>query len=163
MTKIRRILGYISLALGGVSVFAGINPAFPIGLPEGLLLGGVFFALGAWALRSPAIKDFFTRALTSAVRTSAAERVERIERKPQVSIDPLLPVRILKLAKTRAGTLTVAEVAIALNVPLEESEAGLNSCVRSGNALADFDIPRGYALYRFPEFLSPEERKLFLG
>ena len=71
---------------------------------------------------------------------------------PRTIIDPLLPVRILKLAREHKGTLTVAEVAIGLNVPLDQAEAGLSECVRAGNAIPDYDIARAHALYRFPEF-----------
>lgn len=67
-------------------------------------------------------------------------------------IDPLLPVRILKLAREHKGILTVAQVAISLDVPLDQAEAGLSECVRAGNATPDYDIPRAHAFYRFPEF-----------
>jgi hypothetical protein len=66
-------------------------------------------------------------------------------------------VRILKLAKSRGGTLTVSEVAIELDVPLDHAEAGLEACVRAGNALPDYDVARGHMLYRFPEFIDPGE------
>lgn len=79
---------------------------------------------------------------------------------PAVPIDPLLPVRILKLAKERAGTLTVAEVAMDLNVPLDQAQAGIDQCVNAGNAVPDYDIPRGLALYRFPEFLTTDQNPL---
>ena len=42
-----------------------------------------------------------------------------------------------------------------LNVPLDQAQAGLDECVRAGNAFPDYDIARGHALYRFPEFAVP--------
>ena len=75
-------------------------------------------------------------------------------------IDPLLPVRILRLAKDHAGIITVAQVAIELNVPLAHAEAGLAECVRAGNAMPDYDIAHAHPLYRFPEFLPPDPPRL---
>jgi hypothetical protein len=155
MKNLRRGLGYLSLALGGVSLVVGLSPIFPIGV-EAFVVGGAFFAAGAWALAGPEFKTLYR---VIAQRIPAEKR----EVKDSVAIDPLLPVRILKLAKDKSGTLTVSEVAIGLNIPLEQAEEGLKACVRSGNALADFEVPLGYVKYRFPEFLSPEERRLLLG
>ena len=76
-------------------------------------------------------------------------------------LDRLLPVRILKLAREQHGVLTVALVAMELNVPLDQAQAGLDECVRAGNALPDYDIARGHALYRFPEFAGPDRRPRF--
>ena len=155
MKNLRRAVGYSSFVLGGVSIIFGLSPVIPTVL-DAILLGGGFFALGAWALAGPEIRSLF-KTLTE--RVKIAKRAE----KATVVIDPLLPVRIIKLAKERLGTLTVSEVAIALTIPLEQAEEGLAACVRNGNALVDFDVPLGYAKYRFPEFLPPEERKLILG
>ena len=47
-----------------------------------------------------------------------------------------------------------------LTVPLDHAEAGLTECVRAGNAIPDYDIPRGHALYRFPEFTAPDSPRL---
>ncbi len=156
MKKIRRVVGYISLAVGGVAVIFGISPVIPTIL-DAVFLGGAFFGIGAWALGGPRITSAFR-----AWKVRAGSARINAEKKPAVAIDPLLPVRILKLAREKDGTLTVSETAISLTIPLEQAEEGLKACVRSGNAIADFEIPRGYAVYRFPEFLSPEERKLIL-
>jgi hypothetical protein len=45
-------------------------------------------------------------------------------------------------------------------VPLDQAEAGLAECVRAGNAVPDYDIARAHAVYRFPEFIPPEQPKL---
>jgi hypothetical protein len=155
MNKLKRVVGYVSLGLGCVSVVFGLSPIIPTVL-DAVLLGGAFFSLGAWALAGPRIGRMY--------RTTIGKlKTRQKEEKTAIVIDPLLPVRILKLAKERAGTLTISDVAISLNIPLPQAEEGLKACVRSGNALADFDLPLGYAIYRFPEFLPPEERKLILG
>jgi hypothetical protein len=68
-------------------------------------------------------------------------------------IDPLLPVRVLKLAEARSGVLTVSSVAMALNVGLDECQLALDDLVRKGAANVDVDISTGVASYLFPEFL----------
>ncbi len=69
---------------------------------------------------------------------------------------PAAAVRVLKLARELGGVLTVAQVAMELNVPLDQAQAGLDECVRAGNAFLDYDMARGHALYRFPEFVGPD-------
>jgi hypothetical protein len=68
-------------------------------------------------------------------------------------IDPLLPVRVLKLAEARSGLLTVSLVAMALNVGLDECQLALDELVRKGAANVDVDMATGVASYSFPEFL----------
>jgi hypothetical protein len=147
MTKLRRALGYSSFVCGGLATVIGLLPIFPV-FGEALLVGGGFFALGIWALLGPELRMYFRHLAGSQTR------------KNPVRIDPLLPVQILSLAKKKAGLLTVSDVAIALSIPLEQAEEGLRACVRGGNAHADFDIARGFSLYRFPEFLPSEDRGL---
>jgi hypothetical protein len=157
MSKARKILGYLSLFAGCVCLFVGLSPLFPI-IIEAYLMAAVFFGLGIWALTGKGIRDFFRMA------SEAARAVRRKgKEEPSTRIDPLLPVRILKLAREREGHLTVSEVAISLNVPIDQAEEGLKACVRSGNALADYDITHGFAQYSFPEYTSPEDRKRLLG
>jgi hypothetical protein len=160
MERPKRILGYGALTLGVVSIIVGTSPIFPI-FAEAFVIGGAFIAAGAWILAGPELRDAIRRAIGVQLAKRRAERrgAHRIGAGP-LSIDPLLPVRILKLAREHEGTLTVAEVAIELNVPLDHAEAGLAECVRAGNALPDYDIARAHALYRFPEFLAPEPPRL---
>ncbi len=80
----------------------------------------------------------------------------RDEARPR--IDPLLPVRVLKLAESRAGIVTVSSVAMALNVGLDECQLALDELVRKGAANADVDLSTGVASYSFPEFL-PQRSK----
>jgi hypothetical protein len=78
---------------------------------------------------------------------------DRAPSSPARRIDPLLPVRVLKLAEARAGVLTVSAVAMALNVGLDECQLALDELVRKGAANVDVDITTGVASYLFPEFL----------
>jgi hypothetical protein len=155
MKKKRRTLGYISLALSGASVVVGLSPLFPV-VADAFLVGGAFFAVGTWALAGPEIAELYRSFSRRAVARKGWA-------KKTIAIDPLLPVRILKLAREKSGTLTVSDVAIAMNITLEQAEEGLKACVRAGNAVASFEVSLGYTEYRFPEFLSPEDRKLILG
>jgi hypothetical protein len=160
MDRPKKILGYGSLALGAVSIIVGASPIFPI-FAEAFLIGGAFIAAGAWILAGRELRGVIRRAIGVMLEKRLAQRknAHRTGTGP-ISIDPLLPVRILKLARVHEGILTVAEVAIELNVPLAHAEAGLAECVRAGNALPDYDIARAHALYRFPEFLPPEPPRL---
>ena len=156
MRKPGRVLGYVFLGLGGASILVGALPFFYV-VVEAFLVGGIFLALGLWALAGPDLRATVRHAARAA---AAAKRSQRKAGRPAPAIDPLLPVRILKLAKEKGGILTVAEVAVGLTVPLGHAEAGLTECVRAGNAMPDYDISRGHMLYRFPEFIAPSERTL---
>jgi hypothetical protein len=72
---------------------------------------------------------------------------------PPPRIDPLLPVRVLKLAESRGGVVSVSAVAMALNVGLDECQLALDELVRKGAANVDVDFATGIANYSFPEFL----------
>ncbi len=146
MTKLRRFLGYSAVVVGAISTVVFLSPIFPVGV-EAFLVGGVFFAAGAWALAGPDIRGALRRLIRTVPRAS-------------VSIDPLLPVRILRLAARRQGTLSVSDVAIELDVPLDQAQEGLRACVRAGSAAEDFDLSRGYSLFRFPEFSEQRDREL---
>ena len=145
--KSRRVLGYSILAAGVAGIFVGASPIFPVFL-EAFVVGGVLIGTGLWILAGPELRASLRRLAGLGL---SARRTRRPPA-PRTIIDPLLPVRILKLAREHKGTLTVAEVAIGLNVPLDQAQAGLSECVRAGNAIPDYDIARAHALYRFPEF-----------
>jgi len=146
----RRVLGYALFAVGVAGILIGASPIFPV-VVEAFVIGGALIGAGLWILAGPELRASLRRA---AKVSSGSRRPARRPAAPRTIIDPLLPVRILKLAREHAGTLTVAEVAIGLNVPLDQAEAGLSECVRAGNAIPDYDIARNHAVYRFPEFLS---------
>ena len=160
MNKVQKIVGYGAIALSVVSFLGGLIPWIPVGV-EAYGVGLVFFAIGAWVLAGRELRNTIRRAFRAFQQGGTDGR--RSSRRPgpaSVSIDPLLPVRILKLAKGHGGILTVAEVAMDLNVPLDHAEAGLSECVRAGNAVPDYDIPRAHAVFRFPEFLGPEAPRI---
>jgi hypothetical protein len=156
MSTLKRVLGYGSIGLGAVSMLIFMSPIFPA-FGEAFLFGGIFFGLGAWVLAGPEIRALIRRALKT--RASMPIMRKHLPHKPAAAIDPLLPVRVLKLAKERQGSLSISDVAIALSVPLAQAELALKACQDTGYATEDYDMARGYTLYRFPEFLSPEEQK----
>jgi hypothetical protein len=156
----RKVVGYVLVAISGICVLVGVSPLFAV-RAEAYLLGIIGFAAGAWVLVGPDVRDSVRKlARTKIQERRPSHRASEAKTGPSVLMDPLLPVRILKLAKERAGTLTVAGVAMELNVPLTQAQAGIDECVRMGNAVPDYDIPHGHALYRFPEFLSTDQNSL---
>jgi len=160
MKSASRIVGWILVALGGVSIFVGASPLFPI-RGEAYILGVALFGAGAWVLAGRELRDAIRRGLRAGQQARRSLRRTNERAAGGVALlDPLLPVRILKLARGHGGLLTVALVAMELEVPLDQAQAGLDECVRAGNALPDFDIPRGHAVYRFPEFTEPEPPRL---
>jgi hypothetical protein len=158
MKNLSRVAGYTVIALGGAAIFVGSSPLFPVYF-QAFLVGGLLIAAGLWILAGRDLRGLLRRAARTS-RAAGASHGAGSQRRPPIVIDPLLPVRILKLAKTRSGTLTVSDVAIELNVPLEHAEQGLEACVRAGNALPDYDVARGHMLYRFPEFLPREDASI---
>lgn len=155
MKDLSRVAGYTVIGLGGAAILVGSSPIFPVFL-EAFIVGGLLIAVGLWILAGRDLRSLLRRA-ARAGRRPGASRGAGTQRRPPTVIDPLLPVRILKLAKAREGTLSVSDVAIELNVPLDHAEAGLEACVRAGNALPDYDVARGHMLYKFPEFLAQED------
>ncbi|MGQ9630628.1 MAG: hypothetical protein ACUVXI_09995 [bacterium] len=143
----RRIVGYLLVSLGVLNI---INFYSPVPIPT---VGVVAFVAGA----------ILVGCGVYLINWSDFDWIDLLKRrkgkseKPQVKIDPMLPVRILKLAKEQGGILTVSTVAMELNVPLDHAEEGLEVCVGKGSAIPDFDLSRGQAItfYRFPEFVPP--------
>ena len=155
MNPPRRIAGYVVTGLGGAALLVGLSPLFPVFI-EAFIVGGALIGVGLWILAGKELRSLLQRAARERWSKTASLR-GKTPRRPVPVIDPLLPVRILKLAKSRGGILTVSEAAIELDVPLDHAEAGLEACVRAGNALPDYDVARGHMLYRFPEFIDPGE------
>jgi hypothetical protein len=156
-----RVIGWSAVAFGALCVFVGASPFFPGIHWEGIILGLVSFGAGAWVLAGPELRATFRKAL-KVLKQSRTSARRPVGRRPAAAsgIDPLLPVRILKLAKDHNGILSVADVAMGLDVPLDHAEAGLAECVRAGNAVPDYDIARAHPVYRFPEFLPPEAKRI---
>jgi hypothetical protein len=156
----RKLVGWVVVAISGICIFIGVSPLFAV-RAEAYLLGIIGFAAGAWVLVGAEVRHSARRLAKMKIQQRRTfRRAADAKTAPSALIDPLLPVRILKLAKEHAGTLTVAGVAMELNVPLIQAQAGIDECVRMGNAVPDYDIPHGHALYRFPEFLAPDQNSL---
>jgi hypothetical protein len=138
------------------------------------ILGTVLLVLGVISITLPFTREFVFislflvafGAITIVQSTGSGDRVRtllRSMRRPSVPdtksqasrIDPLLPVRVLKLAEARGGSLTVSVVAMALNVGLDECQLALDELVRKGAASVDVDMSTGVSNYLFPEFLPP--------
>jgi hypothetical protein len=135
-------LGFVLVVLGFVTL-----PFIRFG-GEFLLVSGFLLAFGASRiLREPGLRSRLRGLFLSTRRPPENQMRER----PR--IDPLLPVRVLKLAESRSGIVTVSSVAMALNVGLDECQLALDELVRKGAATVDVDLSTGVASYSFPEFL----------
>ena len=152
ISRWKRIIGYILVGFGVLSVLDFFSPIpIPTTFLGAFFTGGIAIVAGAWMLTGGGWLVYLKRWAATRDRGSA--------RKPDaVKFDPLLPVEILRLARERGGLLTVSNVSIELNVPLDQAGAALEECVRRGNAFPDYDIDRQHAVYRFPEFMPPREQ-----
>jgi hypothetical protein len=165
MKDFPRLFGWSAVAFGALCVFVGASPLFPGIHWEGILIGLGSFGAGAWVLAGPELRATFRKAFKvmrdmQAARRRAGRRTAFGRAPAAAGIDPLLAVRILKLAKDNNGILSVADVAMGLNVPLDHAEAGLSECVRAGNAFPDYDVAHAHPVFRFPEFLPPEAKRI---
>ena len=137
-------LGIILVVLGFVSI-----PFVRFG-GEFLLISAFLLTFGGIRLsRSLGFQGRMGDVLSSLRRPPTPPQVKA----PTPRIDPLLPVRVLKLAEARSGVITVSTVAMALNVGLDECQLALDELVRKGAANVDVDLTNGVASYSFPEFL----------
>ncbi len=157
----KRVLGWIAVACGIVLVFVGASPIFLAIHWEGIFLGLAAFVAGALLLVGSEVRQSFRHLVglwAGDRRDSRAKTRRQMPAEAGAAADPMLPVRILRLAREHGGILTLAQVAMELNVPIPMAEAGLAECVRAGNAVQDYDIAHSHPLYRFPEFAPPEGR-----
>ena len=136
-------LGMILVVLGFVTL-----PLVRL-VPELFLVSAFLLIFGAVRIT----RDFGVKDRISGLLGSMRRPAEPPARNPAPRIDPLLPVRVLKLAESRSGVITVSTVAIALNVGLDECQLALDELVRKGAATVDVDFSNGVASYSFPEFL----------
>jgi uncharacterized membrane protein YbaN (DUF454 family) len=140
--SLKKILGTVLVVLGVISITLPFTREF-------ILISLVLIAFGTVTIaRDVGDKERVGRLLRSMRRDRAPEAKGTSPR-----IDPLLPVRVLKLAESRRGSLTVSAVAMALNVGLDECQLALDELVRKGAANVDIDLSTGVANYVFPEFL----------
>ena len=136
-------LGIILVVLGFVTL-----PLVRL-VPELFLVSAFLLIFGAVRIT----RDFGFKDRINGLLGSRRRPVEPPTKNPTPRIDPLLPVRVLKLAESRSGVITVSTVAIALNVSLDECQLALDELVRKGAAIVDVDFSNGVASYSFPEFL----------
>jgi hypothetical protein len=135
-------LGLILVVLGFITL-----PAVKFG-GEFLLISAFLIVFGASRIaKDLGVRDKIGHMVFSGRHQPDAQIRDRIR------IDPLLPVRVLKLAEARSGVVTVSSVAMALNVGLDECQLALDELVRKGAANVDVDLSNGVASYTFPEFL----------
>jgi hypothetical protein len=135
-------LGLILVVLGFVTL-----PFVRFG-GEFLLISAFLLAFGASRIaRDLGVRD----KVRDLMWTSRHQPETPVKERPR--IDPLLPVRVLKLAEARSGVVTVSSVAMALNVGLDECQLALDELVRKGAANVDVDMATGVSSYSFPEFL----------
>lgn len=139
-------LGIILIVLGIISL-----PSIRFG-GEFLLISAFLIIFGTTRVIRELGGSERLRGLLGSSRRPGGEAKERGS-SPSTRIDPLLPVRILKLAEAHGGILTVSMVAMNLNVGLDECQIALDDLVRKGAANDDIDLSTGVTSYRFPEFL----------
>jgi hypothetical protein len=118
----------------------------PIRTPAAVFIGSISIACAVFLL-IPGKKAWFRKIREQWKKTAPKKQLR----------DPLLPVKILRLAKAHKGILTLSQVAMELNITLDDAEAGLDECVRSGLAMADFDMEKEVKYYRFQEHIRSQE------
>lgn len=138
----RSRLGVVLVVLGLVSVFLPFTREFS-------LISIFLIAFGATSI----VRDMGGKGRLSGLIGSLRRRQPEPRDAARPRIDPLLPVRVLKFAESRAGIVTVSSVAMALNVGLDECQLALDELVRKGAANVDVNMSTGVASYSFPEFL----------
>lgn len=149
--NIRRFFANILIALGTLNIlnFWSPRPVPTIG-PSAFIVGGLLLCAG---LLLRAKRDETGRIQWGRLK-QLFDPKPGFKPKPEkkVSIDPMLAVRVLRLASEQGGRLTVAQAAIELNVPIDSAEAALDECASKGSAFIDINNDTGIATYRFPEF-----------
>ena len=146
--NLRRIAGWflIGLGLANIANFMAPKPIPTVG--AGAFIAGGLLIVAGLAVNGlgPALAERIRLLLRS--ETAPRKAVPR-------PIDPLLPVRILKLAEKRSGRLTVSVAAMSLEIGLDQAQAGLEELERRGAASSEIDEETGLMAWRFPEFLPP--------
>jgi hypothetical protein len=149
----RAIAGTGCIVIGVLSI---LNFWAPVPVPtvgaSAFISGGLFILLGLF-LRMP--RDGSGRIewgrLAGLLRASGGGKEAKAS--PPRIADPLLTVKVLRLASESQGRLSVSQVAIRLNVPLDAAQAALDECALKGVAYIDVNDDTGISSYCFPEFL----------
>ncbi|MFA6507914.1 MAG: hypothetical protein WCT14_17560 [Treponemataceae bacterium] len=149
---VRRLLGNILIAFGGLNIlnFYAPRPIPTVGI-SAFIVGGLFITIGIVVRRkkngSESIGFDSVKSLFKKSRNKEAEKK---------NTDPLMAVRVLRLAAEKGGKLSVAQTAMELNIPLDTAEKALDECASKGGAYIDINSSTGIASYQFPEF-SPKD------
>ena len=143
--NIRRLAGagLIGLGVANILNFWAPVPVPTVG-PSACIIGGLL-VLGGFYLRLPQGSS----GRIAWDRLFGAARLGAARPKP---VDPMLAVRVLKLASESGGSLTVSQAAIKLNVALDDAQAALDECAVKGTAYIQVDEATGIPAYKFPEF-----------
>jgi hypothetical protein len=149
----RSIAGTICIVIGVLSIlnFWAPVPVPTVG-PSAFISGGLLILLGLF-LRMP--RDGSGRIewgrLAGLLRASGGGTGAKAA--PPRIADPLLTVKVLRLASESKGKLSVSQAAMNLDVPLDTAQAALDECALKGVAYIDIDNDTGISSYCFPEFL----------
>ncbi len=142
----RRLIGNALIFLGAVQIlnFYSPRPIPTFGI-SAFIFGALFVGTG-----------LYLRGRKEDSASGFAKRLFGRREEPRIrkgAADPLLAVRVLRLASENGGALTVSLAAMELDVPLDDAEAALDECASKGSAYIEIDPASGIANYRFPEFL----------
>ncbi|MEJ5187879.1 MAG: hypothetical protein WHT84_01555 [Breznakiellaceae bacterium] len=148
--KIGRFFGTFFIILGILNIanFWAPRPIPTVG-PSAFILGFLLIGTGLF-LRAE--RDSSGRIRWDGLK-ALFRREEKKEEAGATPMDPLLPVKALKAASERGGQISIAQLAMELNVSLETAEKALDTCVRKGSAYIEIDQTTGIAFYCFPEFM----------
>lgn len=148
--KIGRFFGTFFIILGILNIanFWTPRPIPTVG-PSAFILGFLLIGTGLF-LRAE--RDSSGRIRWGALKALFRKNKEK-EKSESEPMDPLLPVKALKTASERGGQISIAQLAMELNVSLETAEKALDTCVRKGSAYIEIDQNTGIAVYCFPEFM----------
>jgi len=157
----RRFFGNLLIFFGVLNLIDFMSPRPIPTVGFSAIIGGIFFIFVGLYLRSNTQggskfpwtslgRLLGNQGKTSQDRQAGGTADGGAAGKPE---DPLLSVRVLRLASEKKGRLTIAQTAIALNVPLDQVEGALDGCAKKGSAYMEVNPQTGVTTYCFPEFL----------
>jgi hypothetical protein len=153
----RRLFGNSLIGLGLLNIvnFFAPRPIPTVGI-SAFIVGGLLIGAGIALKMGGTGSSIHWRRLGGLLRNDekkgARNGIRNGDKQP-APIDPLLAVKVLRLAEQRGGTLTVAQTAMELNVPLDDAQEALDECARKGGADIEVDPNTAVSVYRFREFL----------